>query len=165
MSSVTLENRLLKYILPGPIIISELCSKHAALRLSRSASWIPPGGSRGRTVNDLKLVLGPGRNFRFRPITSHFRFRTLGVWVADGRMDGLVAQCSARLLQQVCPLGGARGSHPAAAGPAQQRLPQAAAASPAPDLGACEAHASRAAVFSWLGEENPIPGRVVRLSH
>ena len=35
--------------------------------------------------------------------TVRFRFRPLGVIVADGRMEGLVAQCSARLLQQVGP--------------------------------------------------------------
>lgn len=53
-------------------------------------------------------------------------------------MDGLVAQCSARLLQQVCPWLGRRVLEQAAAGQGTQWLPQAVATTRVPDLRAFE---------------------------
>lgn len=65
-----------------------------------------PAGRQPRRQHPLGLQTARGEGFRFRFRAGHFRFRPLVAWGADRRMAGLVAQCSARLQQQVGPHGG-----------------------------------------------------------
>lgn len=82
-------------------------------------------------------------------------------------MDGLVAQCSARLLQQVCPWAGRRALDRAAPVQSPQWPPQAAAVvttTPAPGWGLRDPRFSGDDHFLLLEEENPSLAGVVLLS-